>query len=191
MATSSCAPATREPAALRMEVSRRQPSGRSLEASPARRTLTAAPCTPLWQPLSTAQHMRDYLQFHLFGTSAAVTALAFFGWYLWLVFSFGIFFQPQTILGVLSTAGLGGMLGVLFVYQLTLSALNLQRRLRGFEVLVGFRVRILGGPRRGEVARVYELWEQRGEVRLELGEAAHLSVTDVYMAYQVRRVVEG
>jgi hypothetical protein len=37
------------------------------------------------------------------------------------------------------------------------------------------------------VARIYELWKERGQVRVELGEAERNDVTDVYSETQVCR----
>jgi hypothetical protein len=51
----------------------------------------------------------------------------------------------------------------------------------------GDHVRVLSRRQRGRVARVYEVWAERNEVRLELGEAARQRVQDVFSYFQVNR----
>jgi len=40
-------------------------------------------------------------------------------------------------------------------------------------------VQVLAGPHRGRVARIYEIWEERGQYRVELGEQAARDIEDV------------
>jgi hypothetical protein len=55
----------------------------------------------------------------------------------------------------------------------------------------GDSVRILRRPHRNEICRIYAVWEERDEVRVELGEKEKKEVTDVFSFLQVRRVPES
>jgi hypothetical protein len=101
--------------------------------------------------------------------------------------------QPSSV-GVLRTALLicvGGVLGLflaVFPGMFVLGPLmNVVARINGSPFQVGDEVMILCGKHSGRVARIYELWNQRGQVRLELGEADRNAVTDVYSETQVSR----
>jgi hypothetical protein len=48
-------------------------------------------------------------------------------------------------------------------------------------------VRILVGPYRGRVFRVYEVWAQRGQVRVEIDEQSRKEVTDVFSEAEICR----
>ena len=52
---------------------------------------------------------------------------------------------------------------------------------------VGDRVRILVGAHRDAVVRVYQVWESRNQVRVELGEQEKKDTKDVFSYYQVCR----
>ena len=51
----------------------------------------------------------------------------------------------------------------------------------------GDMVHILVGKHRGKIARVYEIWEERKEVRVDIGEQAKKDVEDVYSYTEVCR----
>jgi hypothetical protein len=53
---------------------------------------------------------------------------------------------------------------------------------------VGDRVLVLRGRHRGRVLRIYEVWRECGQVRIELGEREHAAVTDVFSDVEVCRV---
>jgi hypothetical protein len=65
-------------------------------------------------------------------------------------------------------------------------------RINGSPFEVGDEVMILSGKHAGQIAKIYELWKERGQVRVELGEAERNAVTDVYSETQVcrQRLVE-
>jgi hypothetical protein len=52
---------------------------------------------------------------------------------------------------------------------------------------VGDTVKVLARRQRGRVARVYEVWAERLQVRLDFGEAAREQVEDVFAYFEVRR----
>lgn len=53
---------------------------------------------------------------------------------------------------------------------------------------VGDYVRILARRQRGRVARVYDVWAERDQVRVELGQEASERVEDVFSHFGVCRV---
>jgi hypothetical protein len=52
---------------------------------------------------------------------------------------------------------------------------------------VGDYIRVLSRRYRGRVVRVYELWAERQQVRVELGEAARERVEDMFSYFEVCR----
>jgi hypothetical protein len=56
---------------------------------------------------------------------------------------------------------------------------------------VGDDVLILRGQHRGKVLRVYEVWRERGQVRVELGKTERAAVTDVFWDLWVCRCTDG
>ena len=51
----------------------------------------------------------------------------------------------------------------------------------------GDMVHILAGKHRGKIVRVYKIWEERKEVRVDIGEQAKKDVEDVYSYTEVCR----
>jgi hypothetical protein len=51
----------------------------------------------------------------------------------------------------------------------------------------GDMVHVLVGPHQDRVLRVYEVWDSRNQVRVELGEQEQKDVTDVLSYYQICR----
>jgi hypothetical protein len=64
---------------------------------------------------------------------------------------------------------------------------RLGAKLNGAPFHVGDPVRILMGPHRNRVTRIYEIWKERGQVRVELDQQARESVKDVFEFTQVCR----
>ncbi len=62
------------------------------------------------------------------------------------------------------------------------------RFLNGGPYQAGDNVYILVGPHRGRVVTIYEVWNTRGQVRVDLGEQAKREVKDVFDDLQVCRV---
>lgn len=88
------------------------------------------------------------------------------------------------MLAAIPVAGIGCIVGMVFIWMM-LS--GIAAWIQGWPFSEGDEVVILAGKNRGRVAKVYEVWEPRGQVRLELGDAAKKSVTDVYCAVAVTR----
>jgi hypothetical protein len=60
-------------------------------------------------------------------------------------------------------------------------------RVNGAPFRKGDAVRILCGRHRGTVAEVYEVWLERGQIRVDLGDAARKEVKDVFYLTDVLR----
>lgn len=131
----------------------------------------------------------DLLQFHLLGASVAAPAAGLLVWYVAFLTWSGQLLNPVNLVGVPAVMASGAIGGVV-LYHLAWRVLLWTREYRGQQVVVGCRVRILGGPRAGQTAQVHESFDSRGEVRVELGEEAERSIDDVYLSFQVRRVEE-
>lgn len=89
-------------------------------------------------------------------------------------------------LAAIPVAAVGWIVGIFFVWPTLLGPIA--ARLQGWPFSVGDRVWILRGRHKGTVTDVYEVWSERGQVRVELGHEARDKVEDVYCAVQVCRV---
>lgn len=89
-----------------------------------------------------------------------------------------------TILAAVPMAGMGWIFGMAFIWGILG---RLAARVQGWPFRVGDEVCILSGKHIHTVARVYEIWEERGQVRLDLGEEAKNAVDDVFCAVAVCR----
>jgi cellulose synthase/poly-beta-1,6-N-acetylglucosamine synthase-like glycosyltransferase len=95
------------------------------------------------------------------------TAVAFFSkaFSLWAVFA------------VLAALPLGAIFGMLVVYPVILVICHF---LNGAPFHPGDMVHILKGQHRGRVVRVYDVWGEQGQVRVELGAQEKTDVKDVF-----------
>jgi hypothetical protein len=86
-------------------------------------------------------------------------------------------------------AGLiGFILGVIFIWGF-LS--HIAARIQGWPFQIGEEVVILTGRHRNAVACIYEVWEERGQVRVDLGEELKETVKDVFSVVEVCRNKRG
>ena len=83
---------------------------------------------------------------------------------------------------------LGILVSLPFVPAVIGPLYHLRGRLNGAPYSVGDRVRILAGPYSGRVVRVYEVWSERNQVRVELGDQTKIELADVFSCIQVCRV---
>lgn len=81
-------------------------------------------------------------------------------------------------------AAMGWVFGMAFIWMLSG---RLAARVQGWPFQVGDEVWILSGMHANTIARIYEIWDERGQVRLDLGEEAKNKVEDVYCAVAVCR----
>ena len=90
--------------------------------------------------------------------------------------------------GLLVLAWGVGWFAVIIPGWLLLGPLYYSQGLRnGAPYRVGDYVRVVARRQRGQVARVYEVWAERNQVRLELGEVARERVEDVFSYLEVCR----
>jgi len=88
------------------------------------------------------------------------------------------------VLAAIPAAGIGYIFGAAFIWGILG---GIAARIQGWPFAKGDEVVILSGKDRGRVTRIYEVWEPRGQVRLELGDKARETITDVYCAVAVTR----
>lgn len=92
-----------------------------------------------------------------------------------------------TLLAMLLALPLGCYLGALFIGPV-LTSLNSE--LNGAPFQEGELVRLLVAPYRDRVTRIYEIWQERYQVRVDLGEKAKENVTDVFGEHEICRESE-
>ena len=80
---------------------------------------------------------------------------------------------------------IGLILGVIVIWQILLS--HPAARIQGWPFKVGDEVVILTGRHKNTTATIYEIWEERGQVRVDLGEELKKEVKDVFCAVEVCR----
>ncbi len=103
----------------------------------------------------------------------------------------GLYFAmgPGAARGGLFGRLLGGAFVGFIITWLCLKALrHIIAKINWAPFRVDDTVEVLVGPHRGKIAAVYELWLERGEVRVGLGRQAREDVSDVFSYVQVRRV---
>ncbi|MGI5868874.1 MAG: hypothetical protein ACOX9C_05470 [Kiritimatiellia bacterium] len=90
------------------------------------------------------------------------------------------------VLVAMILAGLIGLIfGVIVIWQMLLSLPA--ARIQGWPFRVGDEVVILTGPHKDATTTIYEIWEERGQVRVDLGEELKEEVKDVFCAVEVCR----
>ncbi|HKS23326.1 MAG TPA: hypothetical protein VJZ76_11040 [Thermoanaerobaculia bacterium] len=95
-------------------------------------------------------------------------------------------FGPAVI-GVAAVTLIGLLVGFLTSLVVLPPLYRYRARINGAPFRKGDTVRILRGRHRGTVAEVYEVWHERGQFRVDLGEAARKEVKDVFTATDVLR----
>jgi phosphate/sulfate permease len=84
---------------------------------------------------------------------------------------------------------LGCFVSFLFILFILGPIYYARGRLNGAPFHEGDHVQILVGPHRGRVVRVYAIWAERNQVRVELGEQTKKGASDVFSYFQVCRAV--
>lgn len=90
----------------------------------------------------------------------------------------------RIILGGFAFGAIGFIFGVVFFWQF-LGKVAL--RIQGWPFHIGDEVEVISGKQAGRTALVYEVWESRSQVRLEMGKLAATSFEDVFCAINVTR----
>lgn len=93
-------------------------------------------------------------------------------------------FSVWSVIAVILALLLGGILGALFFWPFTFHIIG---KLNGAPFHEGDLVRVLIGPYRDRVVRVYDVWKERNQVRVELGEQERKEVTDVFSFVEICR----
>jgi hypothetical protein len=86
-------------------------------------------------------------------------------------------FSVWSVVATIVALPLGSILGALFFGPFIFAIAS---KLNGSPFHEGDVVRILTGPHRDRVTRIYEMWRERNQARVDLGEAAQKDVTDVF-----------
>ena len=93
-------------------------------------------------------------------------------------------FSFWAVVATLGASALGAIFGMLFLWPLIVVICSF---LNGQPFREGDWVRILVGPHRDRVVRVYQVWKERDEVLVELGEQEAKDVKDVFWNVEVCR----
>lgn len=89
------------------------------------------------------------------------------------------------VLAAIPMAAIGWIVGIIFIWGMMLG--HIAARLQGWPFAVGDRVWILTGRCKNTIGTVYEVWTERGQVRVELGAELKEKVEDVFCAVAVCR----
>lgn len=89
-----------------------------------------------------------------------------------------------SIVAAVPMAAMGWVFGMAFIWKILG---RLAARVQGWPFQVGDEVWILSGVHANVTARIYAVWDERGQVKLDLGEDAKNQVADVFCAVTVCR----
>ncbi len=89
------------------------------------------------------------------------------------------------VLGGVAAYALGALIGTVFLARL---AYPLACQLMGAPLMRGDFVFILRGRRHGKIAPIYEVWTERGEVRVRLSDNERECAADVYACHEVLKI---
>jgi len=131
----------------------------------------------------------NYALAHTFGISAAIGVICVFAWLFTPIMPLQTLVTEWsaalwTVLATISAVGLGWFFGVLFIWPISF---RIARALQGAPFHVGDHVWILVGKHKGTLTRVYEVWDERGQIRVELGADDKTAVTDVFCVVEICR----
>ncbi len=134
--------------------------------------------------------LHHYLLAHTANASAAIGAVGALGVLLAILHAEGVLVARVEVLiwvalAALPVAAIGWIVGIVFLWHMMLG--HVAARLQGWPFAVGERVWILSGRYRDTLATVYEVWSERGQVRVELGQEAKEKVEDVFCAVAICR----
>jgi hypothetical protein len=117
------------------------------------------------------------------GGAARVFVSAGVGPFGWLTF--------RSVVTIVSAGIIGLFVGVLSAMPVTIPLYQHRARVNGAPFRIGDAVRVLCGPHRGHVGRVYAVWAERGQVRVEVSDAARETVADVFSNTEVLKVSDS
>lgn len=89
------------------------------------------------------------------------------------------------LLAMIPAVLIGMIIGTVIIWQMLLA--RSAAKIQGWPFKVDEDVVILKGRHKNKIAKIYEIWEGRGQVRLDLGEELKRDVKDVFCAVAVCR----
>ncbi len=89
------------------------------------------------------------------------------------------------VLAAIPAAAIGWIIGFVLIWRQLLG--QIAAWLQGWPFEIGDQVWILTGEHKNQVAMIYEVWTERGQVRVDLGPEAKKTCDDVYCATAVCR----
>lgn len=104
-----------------------------------------------------------------------------------LIASYGGITSVWRIVELLPALPLGWIAGALIMWPILQTVGS---RVNGAPWCEGDLVYVLVGKNRGHSGRIYEIWSERGQIRVDLSEQAKTDVTDVYFFNEVCRAGE-
>jgi hypothetical protein len=134
----------------------------------------------------------QYVLAHTFGIVTGTSALLVAALFTKLLWSQLV--SPGTITWLvfvqLIALMLGWVLGLLVLAMFGPLVLRFILRIKGGPFQSGEWVYILSGSHRDRIVRIYQLWDERGQVRVDLGEQAKQDFTDVFSCLAICRASE-
>jgi len=122
----------------------------------------------------------NYFFAHGFKIATWGTALLLGILTVWFYWSFSL----SGVIAVFAALLFGWILGGVILWPLLFAIGN---KLNGAPFRKGDLVRILVGQHRDNIARVYDVWTSRNQVRVELGEEAEQKMKDIFSFTEVCR----
>lgn len=91
------------------------------------------------------------------------------------------------VTSVILMGALGFFLSLPVAFVFLAPIYHLRAKFNGAPFHIGDRVQILSGPYQGRVVEVYDVWNERNQVRVDLDPQAKADVKDVFSTTQVCR----
>lgn len=89
------------------------------------------------------------------------------------------------IVACLASFPLGWLLGAILLWPIVALV---ARKLNGAPYNKGDLVYILIGEKKHTISRIYEVWNERHQVRVDLGDSARQNINDVYSYHEICRI---
>ncbi len=132
----------------------------------------------------------NYLLAHTAGICAGIGALGSVALLLAMLYDSGALILDATtivwsIVAAVPIAAMGWVFGMCFIWMIVG---RFAARFQGWPYEIGEEVCILAGKHINRIARIYGIWDERGQVRVDLGDDAKNTVEDVFCAVAVCRM---
>jgi len=106
----------------------------------------------------------------------------------------GLYFVMQSDsnrTGYIMSIVVGALIGVIVSYFFLRTLWHIRARINGAPFYKGDIVLILTGKYRGQVVSIYEVWKDRNQVRVDIGEQAKIDAKDVFSFIEVCRETQA